>query len=86
MPVDVIVKLAPASPDAALSSLEACARAAGVELAPLHGGTSDPELASYYVASVAPHTADALAARLRACPGVEAAYAKPAGAPPDERM
>ena len=86
MPVDVIVKLALAPPEAARRSLKACASAAGVELAPLHGETSDPELASYFVASVASHTADALAARLRSCPGVEAAYAKPAGAPPDERM
>jgi hypothetical protein len=53
---------------------------------PLHGETSDPELASYFVASVPSHTADVLAARLRTCPGVAAAYAKPAGAPPDERM
>jgi hypothetical protein len=86
MPIDVIVKLAPAPPDAARRSLEACARAAGAPLAPLHGATSDPELASYFVASAAPDIADALAARLRSCPGVEAAYAKPVGAPPDERM
>jgi hypothetical protein len=86
MPVDIIVKLAPAPPDAARRSLDTCARAAGVALAPLHGETSDPELSSYFVASVAPDAADALVARLRACPGVDAAYTKPVGAPPDERM
>jgi hypothetical protein len=60
----------------------ALARAAGTKLAPQHPGTSDPELASWYVAELAdPAAAERLAAALRDTRGVEAAYVKPGDEP-----
>ena len=82
MPVDVIVKLADAGAAAAHRTVERCARDAGVTIAPLHPGTADPDLASYYVARVEPIAVDDTIARLRRCPGVDAVYAKPAAEPP----
>lgn len=87
MPVEVIVKLAEAGADAtARRTLELCAREAGVTIAPLHPATSDPDLASYYVARVEPQAVDVVLARFLACAGVDAAYLKPAAEPPAGRM
>jgi hypothetical protein len=48
---------------------------------PLHPGTDDPNLSSFYVIDVPPHlSTDDLLKRLRALDVVEAAYVKP----PDE--
>jgi hypothetical protein len=54
----------------------------GVTLAPLHPGTSDAGLATQFYADVDPAQADHVCARLLTAPGVEGAYAKPAGEPP----
>ena len=87
MPVEVIVKLADAGADpAARRTLDLCARDAGVTIAPLHPGTTDPDLASYYVARVESQVVDSVLARFLACAGVEAAYLKPAAEPPAGRM
>jgi hypothetical protein len=73
---ELIVKLtSDAEPD------EIGARA-GVSLAPLHPGTSDPELAMYFVAQAAAHTGEDVAERLMRVDGVDSAYIKPSAAPP----
>jgi hypothetical protein len=53
----------------------------GVTLSPMHPGTEDPSLASYFTIEVPERaTAEEVIARLNHCHGVEAAYLKP----PDE--
>jgi hypothetical protein len=55
------------------------ARQLGVALRPMHPGIRDPALASYLVAEVTdPTEAERIAARLRSCADVKAAYVKPA--------
>jgi hypothetical protein len=86
--VELVVKL---SPDAAVGdsavrrALQARASELGVALAPLHPSTSDPELAAYAVARVDPAVVDDVIGRLSRFEGVEAAYAKAPGAPPERR-
>jgi hypothetical protein len=80
MTSELIVKLAPtAEPD----RIRTHANGLGVELSRLHPGTSDPELASYLVARVDPEGARGVAERLMRFDGVESAYVKPGGAPPE---
>lgn len=81
MLIDVIVKLT-STVDSVRRSLNACVAEAGVSLAPLHPATTDLDLASYFVTSVEDSALDDVIARLRRCPGVEGAYAKPVGQPP----
>jgi hypothetical protein len=82
MSVEVIVKLAVTLDTAVMGrALESCIRAAGASLAALHPTTSDRELASYFVATAPADRLDDVIARLARCPGVEAAYARPAAAP-----
>jgi hypothetical protein len=77
---ELIVKLAPsAEPD----RIRTHANGLGVELEPLHPGTDDPELASYLVARVDPEGASGVAERLMRIDGVDGAYVKPGGAPPE---
>lgn len=86
VPIEVIVKLvatAASAPDR--RALDDCARALDIAITPLHPGTTDRDLASYFVTSVEAPALDDVLARLRRCPGVDGAYTKPAGAPP-ERM
>jgi hypothetical protein len=86
--IELIVKLAANAARAnspARRSIDACASALGVSLAPLHPSTSDRELATYFVARVDRDALDAVVARLLGCEGIEGAYAKPPGEPP-ERM
>jgi len=53
----------------------------GIRLRPLHPGTADPQLASYFTVEVAEASAaQDMMVRLRKVKGVEAAYTKP----PDE--
>lgn len=88
MSIQVIVKLGPETAAAgrkARRALEACAAELGVALAPLHPSTSDRELAAYFAADVDASVLDRTLDGLRACAGVEGAYAKPRGEPP-ERM
>jgi hypothetical protein len=86
--IELIVKL---SPEAAAAEspehkeLQAQADRLGVALTPLHPATSDPDLATYAVARVDPAEANVVAEQLRRCAGVEAAYAKARGAPPERR-
>jgi hypothetical protein len=83
---EVIVKLVVTEQAGAeRQRLDGCARDLGVSLTPLHPGTTDRELASYFVASVDSDQAERITSGLRRCPGVDAAYVKPAGEPP-ERM
>ncbi len=70
--------------DADVQSLLRLVQQAGFALSPLHPGSFDPALQSYYIVE-APDTAlnrDAIE-RIRACAGVEAAYVKPPDQPPD---
>jgi hypothetical protein len=84
--VEVIVKL---TPDAAVQdspehrALEARAKQLGVPLAPLHPSATDPELTAYAVAHVDEAAAEDVIGQLLDCDGVEAAYAKAPGAPPE---
>jgi hypothetical protein len=83
MSTDVVVKLdAAATGERRERALAACARELGVTLTALHENTTDRELASYFIATFAAASDDAMLARLRRCPGVDAAYAKPQGVPP----
>jgi hypothetical protein len=75
MGVEITTKLAPGSPASELRELVA---ASGASLRPLHPGTSDPELATYFIVHVpdsgeAPRVLD----RLRGHAAVSAAYIKP---------
>jgi hypothetical protein len=55
----------------------------GAELERVHPLETDPELARHFRAEVADdETAEQLASALRAAPGVDGAYVKPAAAPP----
>lgn len=85
-PVEVIVKLAPGAVRAGSpghAAVHEIARRLLVELAPLYGPTTDPELASYAVAHIAPASAELVVQELLACDGVEGAYVKPPGEPPE---
>jgi hypothetical protein len=84
--VEVIVKLTPeaAAPESAEHrSLQARANQLGVPLAPLHPSATDPELASYAVVHVDESAADDVIGQLLRFDGVEAAYAKAPGTPPE---
>ncbi len=85
--VEVVVKLAPdaAGDSSQRRALQARASELGVPLAPLHPSASDPELASYAVGRVDKGAADDVIGQLLRLEGVEAAYAKAPGAPPERR-
>ncbi len=86
--IEVVVKVRPdaiAADGDGRRRLDACARAVGVALTPLHPGSADPDLASYFAARVDQRSADAAIAGLRQCPEVESAYSKPAGEPPERK-
>jgi hypothetical protein len=84
--VEVVVKL---SPEAAVRdsaeqrAVQARANQLGVPLAPLHPSATDPELASYAVAHVDEAAAEDVIGQLLHFDGVEAAYAKAPGTPPE---
>jgi hypothetical protein len=75
MGVEITTKLAPGSPASALRGLVS---KSGASLRPLHPGSSDPELATYYIVHV-PNPADAsrVLEQLRGHAAVTAAYIKP---------
>jgi hypothetical protein len=75
MGVDITTKLTPGSPASELRELVA---ASGASLHPLHPGTSDAELATYYIVHV-PDSGEAsrVLDRLRDHEAVAAAYIKP---------
>jgi hypothetical protein len=63
--------------------VEALADELGFSLRPLHPGTDDAALRSYFIVDVPdPTTAERVLARLRATPAVTAAYVKPPDAMP----
>ncbi len=79
------MKLTPAAialDSEARRSLDVCLRELGISLIPLHPGAADPDLATYFAATVAVNSLDDVLAQLRRCPGIDGAYAKPAGEPP----
>ena len=53
-----------------------------LKLHPLHPGVDDPALSSQFALEAEDQHAEAIAGRLRALPGVEAAYVKPPAGPP----
>lgn len=67
--------------------LEAVSRelqALGLRATPMHPGTDDPSLQGWHVLQqVRPGDLDAALARLQQVPGVDGAYRKPAGEPPE---
>lgn len=86
---ELILKLARAATNAsspAYRAVRSCVADLGISVSPLHPSTSDPELASYLVAHVDPAAVDRVIERLVECEGVEGAYAKPAGQPPEGRV
>lgn len=75
MGVEITTKLAPGSP---ASDLRGLLDASGASLRPLHAGTSDSELASYFLVYVPdPAEAPRVLDRLRRHAAVTAAYVKP---------
>jgi hypothetical protein len=92
--IEVIVKLAPAMTQVsspARRSLDSCIAELGVSLTPLYGpppdqpAAPDQDLATYFVAHIESSRVDDVIDRLMRCEGVEGAYAKARGEPP-ERM
>lgn len=84
--VDVIAKLTPEA--AASGSVEhrlVQSRAAGIgaSLEPLHPATSDRELATYFLVRVDPASRLSVVEQLLSLDGVEGAYVKPRGEPPE---
>lgn len=88
--IEVIVKLSPAAskPGAreVSAAIENCAAARGIRVLPLHPSTTDPELALYLVTQVNPALLNNVIRDLLRCDGVEGAYAKPSGEPPERNM
>jgi hypothetical protein len=83
--VELIVKLAPesAAPESrAYLAVQACAARGGVSLRRLHQSTSESELATYLVAHVDPAKIETVVKQMLTCEGVESAYIKPRGEPP----
>lgn len=75
MGVEITTQLAPATPE---RDLRALADELGLSFRPLHAGTSDPVLGSYFIVSVPDASrAQQVLARLRQSPAVNAAYLKP---------
>jgi hypothetical protein len=86
--VELVVKLAPAGArsEAAHNALLACATDLGIGFEPVDRSTADSELAGYHVAHVTRAVATRAIERLRQCDGVEAAFTKPRGEPPNGGM
>jgi hypothetical protein len=75
MGVEITTKLAP---DSRASDLRELMSASGASLRPLHPGSPDPELASYYIVHVSnPAAASRVLEQLRGHAAVTAAYVKP---------
>jgi hypothetical protein len=84
-PVELIVKLAPAAAapgSAGHLAVQACITQVGVSIKPLHQSTSESELATYFIAHVDAAKIENVVKQLLACEGIEGAYAKPRGEPP----
>ena len=80
MGVEITTQL---SPETALPELRALADELGLSFRPLHPGTSDPGLGSYFIIDVPdPASAQRVLERLRRSPAVRAAYIKPPDAMP----
>lgn len=85
-PVELIVKLAPeaAAPGRpGHLAVQACVTRAGISIKPLHRSTPESELATYFIAHVDPAEIENIVEQLLACEGVESAYAKLGGEPPE---
>jgi hypothetical protein len=79
MTSELIVKLAPTAEP---GRVRAHADGLGVTLAPLHPGTTDPELSTYFAAQVDAQRVEGVAERLMRVDGVDSAYVKPPAAAP----
>jgi hypothetical protein len=80
MGVEITTKLVPGSQ---ASDLRGLVDESGTSFRPLHPGTSDPELASYFIVHVSdPAQAPRVLDRLRRHAAVAAAYVKPPDAMP----
>ena len=77
--IEVIVKAKPG----AAAVVPAWAARIGISLDALHPGTSDPELATYFVAHAEAAASAAILKELLRCGDIEGAYAKPRGEPPE---
>jgi hypothetical protein len=62
--------------------LEESLRESGVTLEPMHPGSDDPALASWFRAEVEDDRVDDVLRTLRSSAAIEAAYVKPAAEPP----
>jgi len=72
-----------AAESSAAREIVSVAKEMGVELRPMHPGSTDPRMASTYVVEASDdETAKRVAARLRGLPATEAVYVKPHPAPP----
>jgi hypothetical protein len=70
-------------PSAESEELLQTAASLGVRLEPIHPGTEDPILISYFTVAVSdPDSVELVLDRLRQCRAVEAAYVKPPDALP----
>jgi hypothetical protein len=63
-------------------SLGKALRESGVTLEPMHPGSEDPALASWFTAEVEDDRVDDVLRALRSSAAIEAAYVKPAEEPP----
>jgi hypothetical protein len=86
--VELVVKLSPAAAPGSAAHKALLARAAdlGIALEPVNRSEPASELGTYHVALVTPETAARAIERLQQCDGVEAAFTKSRGEPPNGRM
>ncbi|HEV3363646.1 MAG TPA: hypothetical protein VG795_05795 [Acidimicrobiia bacterium] len=85
-PIDVIAKLTPeaaASGTSQHGAVQSRATELGISLEPLHASASDPELSTYFIVRVDPASRERVVEQLLGLDGVEGAYAKPRGEPPE---
>ncbi len=85
---EVIAKLTPEVAESGTQHrlLKSEAAQRGVSLQPLHPGTSDPDLATYYIARGDSAGLQDVIDQLLGLEGVEGAYKKPRGEPPEGRL
>ncbi len=82
-PVEIVLQLTSDALATGWSgALDRATAAARTAVRPLHPDSTHPELVRMAVTNVPAHLADGVLQRLLDVPDVEAAYVKPAGAPP----
>ena len=63
-----------------------CASRAETTIQPLHPATTDPELATYFVAQVKPAAVERLISDLIDAEGIDGVYEKPPAQPPERNF